>query len=163
VLDPWPDACSSRRPRTRRPVAMKTTSIPVAVPVPAATRATTAYIAFLAFIVTVYSAAGQLIPALERLAPGKPVIAAPAPALARLDPGKRALAAAAGALVWSCPIGGRRFRFAGVAGGKALYVFFAIVVASPFWSAFPDVSWETAAESSKYIAGFIVAANVLDT
>jgi O-antigen ligase len=126
--------------------AVKTTSIPVALPIPAATRATAAYIAFLAFIVTVYSAAGQLFPPLERLAPGKTVIAI-----------------AAAALVWSCTLGGRPFRFAGVAGGMALYLFFGIVAASPLWSDFPDVSAEAAAESLKYIVAFIVAANVLDT
>jgi O-antigen ligase len=109
-------------------------------------RARFAYGAFIAFIATVYSSAAQLVPALEAVAPGKTVIAT-----------------AALALAWSCFLGGRPFRLPTVAGGGALYLFFAMVVASPLWSLWPGLSAQSIAESSKYLAAFIIAANVLDT
>src|SRR6266545_2475541 len=125
---------------------MTTRSVPMSLQVPAATRATGAYLAFLAFIFIVYSSAAMLIPGLEQVAPGKAVIAI-----------------AAVALVWSCTMGGRPFRLAAVAGGTGLYIFFGVVALSPLWSRFPDVSIEAAAESLKYLAAFVIAANVLDS
>ncbi len=111
-----------------------------------ASRASVAYFFFLAFIVNVYSSAPQLFPVLEKLAPGKTVI------------GLAALA-----LVWACTMGARPFRLGLVAGGAPLYLFFVVVLASPAWSMFSDVSWDAVGESVKYLAAFVVAANVLDT
>lgn len=95
----------------------------------------------------VYSSISQLVPALEPLAPGKTVIAL-----------------AAVALAWSCGLCDRPFRLGlAAAGGTALYMFFAWVIASPAWSLWPRLSLEAAAESCKYLAAFVVAANVLDS
>ncbi len=121
-----------------------------AVPLPRirvdADRATGAYFAFLAFIFVIYSMLPVLVPATDALAPGKVVIA-----LAALG------------LAWSCILGGRHFRVGNVAGGPLFYAFFAIVILSPLWSVWPKLSLDTAGESVKFIAGFIVALNVLDT
>jgi putative inorganic carbon (hco3(-)) transporter len=111
-----------------------------------ADRANGAYIAFLAFIVVIYSMLPVLVPATDALAPGKVVIA-----LATL------------ALAWSCILGRRKLRLGAVAGGPLFYAFFAIVILSPLWSLWPKLSVDTAGESVKFIAGFIVALNVLDT
>ncbi len=112
----------------------------------AADRARAAYVAFIAFIFTVYASLPQLVPPLEALAPGKTVIAF-----------------AAVTLAWSCVVGRRPFRFGLVAGGKALYLFFALVALSPLWSLWPKLSLDTVSESLKFFAAFVVAANVLDT
>lgn len=123
---------------------------PQAVPLPRirvdADRATGAYLAYLAFIVVIYSMLPVLIPATDALAPGKVVIA-----LAALG------------VAWSCILGRRHFRFGAVAGTPLFYAFFAIVALSPLWSLWPKLSLDTAAESVKFAAGLIVAANVLDT
>jgi putative inorganic carbon (HCO3(-)) transporter len=128
------------------PVDVKAPSHFVPMVVPTFSRATGAYVAFLAFIVTVYSSLAHLFPALEAIAPGKTVIAF-----------------AFAALVWACVAARRPFTFGLGAGGGALYVFFFIVVASPLWSRWPDASFEAAGEFIKYLAGFVVAANVLES
>jgi O-antigen ligase len=125
-------------------VAVTAVSIPA--PQASAARARGAYLAFLVFIFAVYSNIGILVPPLAKLAPGKLPIAV-----------------SAAALVWSCLLGGRRFRLGWQAGGAALFLFFALVMASPLWSVAPDMSWDAAAEGVKYLAAFIIAANVLDT
>jgi putative inorganic carbon (hco3(-)) transporter len=122
----------------------RSASVPIAFP--QASRATVAYGAFLVFIFTVYSSAALLVPALEKIAPGKTVIAV-----------------AGLALAWSCGVGARPFILGRAAGGTALYLFFAVLVASPLWSSWADVTWAAVAESIKYLAAFVVAANVLDT
>jgi putative inorganic carbon (hco3(-)) transporter len=127
-------------------VAVTSRSLSVPTTVLETSRATGAYLAFLAFVVTVYSSAGHLVPGLEKLAPGKTVIAL-----------------AAAALVWACVAGRRPFTFGLGAGGAALYLFFAIVAASPLWSRWPAETSEAVGESLKYLAGFVVAANVLDS
>ena len=108
--------------------------------------ATVAYAAFLAFIVVVYSSIAQLVPALAPLAPGKTVIALAAIALAS-----------------SCVLSRRTFTVGLGSGGLALYLFFAMVMLSPLFSRWPEASLETVSESVKYLAAFVVAANVLDT
>jgi O-antigen ligase len=105
-----------------------------------------AYAAFLAFMIAVFSNIAILIPPLAKIAPGKSLIAL-----------------AAVALAWSCFVRDRRFHLGLGAGGAALYVFFAILLASPLWSMWPGNSVEAAKESFKYLTGFVVAANVLST
>src|SRR5262249_35033891 len=111
-----------------------------AVPLPRirvdADRATGAYLAFLAFVVVIYTMLPVLVPASESLMPGKVVIA-----LAALG------------LAWSCILGRRHFHLGTVAGGTLFYVFFAIVILSPVWSLWPKLSLDTAVESVKYLAG----------
>jgi O-antigen ligase len=123
-----------------------TTTIAVARAEVAADRARVAYVAFLAFIFQIYASLPQLVPALGLLAPGKTLI------------GLAALA-----LGWSCIVGRRPFRVGAVAGGKVLYIFFAIIAASPLWSLWPKLSFDTTAEGVKFFAAFVVAVNVLDT
>jgi O-antigen ligase len=121
-----------------------------ALPVPFAagsySPATAAYVAFLAFMVVVYSNIALWFPALEAVAPGKTVIAF-----------------AAVALAFSCALSRREFTFGLGAGGLAVYLFAAMVLVSPVFSRWPEVSIDTVLESVKFFAGFVVAANVLDT
>jgi len=124
---------------------MTSASMPAPIAVPYS-RASWAYAFFLAFIVIVYSASAHLVPQLEVIAPGKTVIAL-----------------AFFALLWACTMGRRNFTLGLGAGGGALYLFSLAVIVSPLWSRWPSVSFEAAAESIKYLAGFVVAANVLDS
>lgn len=121
-------------------------SIPTAATRVDANRATAAYLAFLAFIATVYMSLPQLVPQLETLAPAKTIIAF-----------------AALAVGWACIMGQRRFHLGLIAGGGAFFVFFALVIASPMWSVWPRMSVDAAAESIKYLAAIVIAVNVLDT
>ena len=129
---------------------MAVTAEPQAIPFPRtrvdAERATGAFVAFLAFIVTVNTMLPVLVPPLDALKPGKTVIAF-----------------AALGLIWAVVLGRRRFHLGIGAGGAAFYLFFAIVIASPLWSLWPTLSLESAGDSLKYAAAFLVAANVLDT
>jgi O-antigen ligase len=119
-------------------------SVPVAVEVPGRARA--AYVTFLVFIVSIYVALPQLIPQ-----------------VAGLNTGKLLIGVAVAALAWSCLLEGRRLRLGLGAGGGMLYLFFAMAGISAIGSLSPEASSDELGEALKYLVGFLLAANVLDT
>jgi O-antigen ligase len=105
-----------------------------------------AFFAYLAFIVAIYGA-----------------IASSFPALAKLDPAKIIMACAAVGLAWAIVMSHHRVRFGLAAGGGALWLFFLLVAASPAWSLWPALSAGAVGEAAKYLAAFVLAANLLYT
>jgi putative inorganic carbon (hco3(-)) transporter len=116
------------------------------VPVEPTDRARGAFLWFCAFVVGIYCSAPQLIPALEKLNPGKTLIAL-----------------AIVALMWSVVLCRRPLRLGLAAGGTPLYLFFGVVIFSSLWSPWPTISRDAASEAVKFLAAFFVAVNVLDT
>ncbi len=105
-----------------------------------------AFVAFLAFIVAAYGA-----------------IASSIPGLAAYDPAKVLITVAFAGLAWAVVLCRHRLRLGLAAGGGAIWLFFLLVAASPSWSMWPALSLTAVGEAAKYIAVFVLAANLLVT
>jgi O-antigen ligase len=122
------------------------TDLGLASPQPRHGRATLAYGAFLAFIISVFCSLPQLVPV-----------------TADFSPAKILMAFAIAGLVKARVLDDRPLRFGLRSGGWAVWLLFLITVVSPCWSVDPEVTNTTVGEAVKYGVAFWLAVNVVDS